>query len=276
MSTISLCSDFIAQSSDTWFRIRNGRLTRIYISEESITDYNLLTLQMKHPHQISTQKFTKHMESIHGADWEWWLGSKAGWLGLRVQAKKLNSRTLRYSGLDHVTSKGRQIDLLINHSMSGYPPKIPIYVFYNYWDTRRHVPPWLCCSYHRAYDMLGCGLSDAHLIRATLNQGNKDLKHISSTMYPWSCLVCCHQNSQKRKNRPLANRTLSFFANMPQKIPKEPDFKPYEEQRFIVKEAPYYVYRIMEGFRLSEEEWEEIGVRRIATIYEPSHDNNSN
>lgn len=271
MSVRGLCHDFITQSSDTWFRIRNGRLTRIYIHEESITDYNLLTLQMKHPHQISTQKFTKRMESIQGADWEWWLGSNAGWLGLRVQAKKLNSRTLRYTGLDHTTSKGRQIDLLINHSMSRYPPKIPIYTFYNYWDVRKYVPPWLCCSYPRSYDMLGCGLSDAHPVRAMLNRGTKDLRRIAGIMYPWSCLICCHQNSPRRRDRLLPSRSFDFLASMSQKLPQEPDRKPYDKQRFIVEEAPYYVYRIMEGSRLSIEEWKEIGTKRVAVIYEPGH-----
>lgn len=268
--TRSLCYDFIAQSSDTWVRIRYGRLTRIYVYEESITDHNLLTLQMRHPHRVSSQKFTKHMESIHGADWEWWLGSTAGWLGLRVQAKKLNSRTLKYTGLDRTTSRGRQIDLLINHSMSSNPPKIPIYVFYNYWDVRRYVPPWLCCSYLRSYDMLGCGLSDAHYVRAVLNRGSKDLTRIAGTMYPWSCLVCCHQNSRRQKDRLLPNRSFDFLTSISQKFPQESDRELYDKQRFIVKEAPYYVYRIIEGVRLSREEWEEIGIKRVAVIYEPS------
>lgn len=270
MYAISLCHDFIAQSSDTWFRISNGRLTGIHISEESITDYNLLTLQMKHPHHIFTQKFTKYMESTQGADWEWWLGSKAGWLGLRVQAKKLNSRTLQYTGLDHTNQYGRQIDLLINHSMSKHPPRIPVYVLYNHWDARKYVPPWLCCSYLRSADMLGCGVSDAYSVRTMLNKGNKDLRSIAGTMYPWSCLVCCRQNAKRQKDRTLADRSFEFLTSMQQGFPQESDRKPYDKEQFIVEEAPYYVYRLIEGSRLSAEEWKEIGIKRVAAIYEPS------
>lgn len=266
-----LCHSFITQSSDTWFRIRNGRLTRIYISEESITDYNLLTLQMKHHYQMSTQKFNRHMESVQGADWEWWLGSNVGWLGLRVQAKKLHSRTLKYTGLEYTTSKGRQIDLLINHSASARPPMIPIYVFYNYWNVGKFVPPWLCCSYPRSYDMLGCGLGDAYLVRTLLNQGIKDLRRIAGIMYPWSCLVCCHQNSGRKRDRLLPNRSFAFLTSISRKFPQLFDREPYDRQRYIVEKAPYYVYRIMEGLRLSEEEWKEIGTRRVAIIYEASN-----
>lgn len=42
----------------------------------------------------------------------------------------------------------------------------------------------------------------------------------------------------------------------------------YERNRFIQEKAPSYVYKILEGGRLSGEEWGKIEVNRITVIYE--------
>jgi len=238
------------------------------ILEESITDFNLLDLQIRHPQEIVTQKFSKRREAKEGADWEWWLGSEGFWLALRVQAKIVDAKTLRYSHLAYKSPRNpqRQIDLLISYSVNGNPPKIPIYVFYNYWNVNAFDPPWLCPTYSKVVEMLGCGVSEAITVRSILNQGSDALQDIARVMYPWSCLVCCRGFSREDERLPF--RAFNFFLGAYGRYIKEAELPLFERNRFVLEKAPSYVYKILEGQRLSEEEWSKIEVNRITVIYE--------
>lgn len=258
----TICDDFINQSIKTWENLKLSIQTGINLSEESITDFNLLELQSKHPYEIRTQKFSRLRESKVGADWEWWLGSQGIWLGLRIQAKKLNFMTLSYSELDKKNKYGQQIDLLIRCAFNNTPKLVPLYVFYNYWDVSVFDPPWLCGTYSKCLSMLGCGLTYAEYIKKILNNGSKSLKDISQVMYPWSCLVCCKGYS--RENGNLPNRTFDFIVGA---FRKEFVNKEFAKEDFITQKAPVYVYKIMEGVTLSEEDWERIKVDRITVIH---------
>lgn len=263
----SLCGDFIAKAIQTWNRIKYSELWGLGILEESITDFNLLDLQIRHPQEIVTQKFPKPREAKEGADWEWWLGSEVFWLGLRVQAKILSPQKLRYLHLGYKNIYGRQIELLINHSFKNQYPKIPVYVFYNYWDVNRFDPPWLCPTYSKSVEMLGCGVSEAISVKSILDQGSDNLQDIADVMYPWSCLVCCKGFSKRNERLPF--RAFDFVLGaFGRYIKKEAEFPLYERNRFVLKKAPSYVYKILEGQRLSEEEWSKIEVNRITVIYE--------
>jgi hypothetical protein len=246
--------------------VKYSELWGINILEESITDFNLLDLQINHPLEIVTQKFSKPREAREGADWEWWLGSQGFWLGLRVQAKILSPQKLRYLELNHSTIHGRQIELLINHSFKNKYPKVPVYVFYNYWEVNKFDPPWLCPSYSKFVEMLGCGVSEATLVKSILDKGSDRLTDIASIMFPWSCLVCCRGFSEKDDRLPF--RAYAFLMGAFRKYIKEKDLPPYERNKFVLKEAPDYVYRILEGQRISEEEWQKIGVNRITVTQE--------
>ena len=151
----SFCDVFIQQSIMTWNNIRFSEITGISFGEEIISGTNLLELQRKHPFEIKTKTFTRHQESRNGADWEWWLGSGVYWLGLRIQAKKITPSLLRYEHLNHVNQYGRQVDLLIQYSYNSYPRRMPLYVFYNFWDLNRYNPPWHCGTYPKNLEMLG-------------------------------------------------------------------------------------------------------------------------
>lgn len=142
---MSLCLVFIEQARWTWDHIKRASAVNIVPKEETITKMNLTELQTKHPNVISTTVFNRFQESKIGADWNWdfWFGSTNFWLGLSVQAKKLYQDSLRYKGLSYKPNKSsiRQIDLLIQNAFTSNPPKIPLYVFYNYWDRKKFQAP---------------------------------------------------------------------------------------------------------------------------------------
>jgi len=261
-----LCADFIYRAEQTWNLIGCGLNTGIDFSEESATDINLLELQMRHPYEVRTQKFTKPTEARIGADWEWWLGSEGYWLGLRAQAKKIDSQNLRYPYLDHRSRHGRQIELLISNSLAGNPPTIPIYILYNYWDSGRFDPPWLCPTYPKIPQMLGCGLCEAVAIKSIVDRGRNELKDIAQMMYPWSCLICCAGFSGDDSRLPY--RAFSFLTGAYEKYAREANFVPYKKEKYVSEKAPKYVFKVLEGVKLSKEEWKGIKAGRITVIYQ--------
>lgn len=264
----NICQSFIYRSIGTWFRLKSSIETGISISEDSITDFNLLDLQTEHPFEIKTQRFNSTKEGENGADWEWWLGSNDNWLGFRIQAKKIDVQTLNYKELDHKNKKGKQIDLLIEDSFDNDPLLIPLYVFYNYWDNK-FVPTWECKINSKCVDisdhepLFGCGLSYAIDVKEVLENKSKKIDDILEITYPWSCLVCCPQFSKDSMDLPT--RAFNFIKNsfndtfMWENFPKE---------RFIKGQAPFYVDKIRKGIILSEEDWDQLEVNKITVIYQ--------
>jgi len=261
-----LCKDFIDQAKKTWERIRYSELTRIAINEEAITSLNLLDLQRKHPFRIRTRTFTRHQEAINGTDWEWWLGSGMNWLGLRVQAKKLKPNVRKYRDIDKTHPvHGRQVDNLINHALNSNPPRVPIYVFYNYWDVNLYNPPWLCESYPIDIPMLGCGISHASFVRNVMNQNSEYLADFAQNMYPWSCLVCCTGYSKNRD--PLPHRSRDFIRGALEKsVDTRDDYQ--NDLRFVTDDVPFYVGKVLSGERFTRSEMKEIPVKRVTIVYE--------
>jgi len=262
----NLCEDFIAKAKQTWNRIKLSALWGMSIFEETITDINLLDLQINHPNEITTKKFKKNEEARIGADWEWWIGSDDFWLPLRVQAKIVDPTTLRYPHLGYKSPNSplRQIDLLIKYSLNDTPPRIPIYVFYNYWNVNRFDPPWLCCSYSKSLEMIGCGISEAISVKTILDQHSDMVKDIANIMYPWNCVVCC--KGFFTENEKLPFRAFNFFSGAFGKRITETDFPSYKMEKFVRKGAPRYIYKILKGEELSVDEWKEIVVSRITII----------
>ncbi|MHA1972653.1 MAG: DUF6615 family protein [Candidatus Hodarchaeales archaeon] len=141
--TIPLCYDFIEQARDTWKKIEVSEQIGLPLKETTITDINLLELTSKNPYNVISKAYSPYREARNGADWEWWLGSGSIWIGLRVQAKKLYPNTMKYRNIDYSNKHGRQVENLINKALNATPPRIPIYVFYNYWDITQFNLPWL-------------------------------------------------------------------------------------------------------------------------------------
>lgn len=104
----SLCDTFSYRAIATWNYMYFGSQTRIKPSEESLTDINLLEIQARHTKEVRTWKFPRINEARKsGADWEWWFGSPNQWVGVRIQAKKLDIRSGRYAGLNRKNKYGR-------------------------------------------------------------------------------------------------------------------------------------------------------------------------
>jgi len=230
------------------------------ILEESITDFNLLELQYKHPTEIKTQKYSRVRENVVGADWEWWFTSGGYWLGLRVQAKKLDERSMTYPEVDSTDKRGRrQIDVLIREALASTPKRIPMYVFYNCWDKKAFRPRWKCLSYRQNYEMLGCGISHAAPILQIVNRNSKSIRDVSRHMYPWSCLLCCRGFSPSNV---LPERIRDFIF----RAYDTTEVMDFPEDAFITQKPPRYVYSIAEGILIPEEQWEEVPVNLVTVV----------
>lgn len=62
-----ICAAFQKMAMSTWHDLKDW----MEISEESITDYKLLSLKREIPHAVWVEKFNKREEADFGADWEW-------------------------------------------------------------------------------------------------------------------------------------------------------------------------------------------------------------
>ncbi|MGS2618286.1 DUF6615 family protein [Micromonospora sp. LZ34] len=192
--------------------------------EDSITEHNLFELARRHP-QLLVQRFNGTEEAANGADWEWWVGGPGqGWVGLRVQAKKL-AIDGTYHEIAHTTARRqRQYDLLIEACLDDEAkfaaPILPLYCFYNGWNVPGgKAPVWpedtknaACpneilppeCSHLLNIRHIGCAITTA-LDVAAVHQGPHGRRttlngHLSRSR-PWSHLF--HQG------RPLAAPTAA-------------------------------------------------------------------
>jgi len=160
----------------TWREMRHGHLTRLYLGEESITDYRLLQLKYLCPSLIDIRKHTKQREEpLTGADWEWWIGDYVnGWFGFRVQAKRMNNQLTSYG-----TLLLNQCQTLI-FATPNY--MFPLYCFYNSAPYNPHVRPPL---------LRGCTVADATRVRTTFNPpAGTQYAAIYGISRPWHEFVC--------------------------------------------------------------------------------------
>jgi hypothetical protein len=232
-TTVDLCTTFCNRAVLTWHYLRDGQRSRIELGEETITDINLLEIQIRHPNQVRTAKFNRIIEGrVTGADWEWWLGSRSGWLGLRVQAKKLNSHSLQYDSLDHSTTNGRQVDLLIRDANRNR--LVPMYCFYNYWDTSRIQSQWRCGTFAPSIELQGCTISSASTVKGLIDANDKSLQSVLKNALPWNCLICCRGHSHPKAD--LVERASGVLRGT---------WGLNEEQIRILKEPPSYVSAVL-------------------------------
>jgi hypothetical protein len=187
----TLCDSFISKARETWSLILLGAAYGLIPGEETLTDLNLLTLKAVHPVYVEIRLFSRHQETALGADWEIWFNAGARYLGLRVQAKKLDPRTGRYETLRGMEAAS-QADNLITRAAAERPPRWPMYVLYNGWHpTDAVVPAWNCPTYARDESMFGCAIASAESVRGCIVAGTVDLVSVLQAALPWSCLVCC-------------------------------------------------------------------------------------
>jgi hypothetical protein len=164
----------------TWDRLHDGPKNNIFFREESLTEHNLFELARRHP-GLAIRKFSTTEEAGTGADWEWWIGSDIdGWIGMRIQAKKLDRgryRELRYRSQSQIRI---QCEVLIDETLSQSRGRAlyPFYCFYNGWDRTDGWPSdvaWTAgcslppeCSTVPNLKVFGCALAPAEVVLGTL------------------------------------------------------------------------------------------------------------
>lgn len=207
------CPVFHWLARTVWTTLRDAARLRTSVGEESITDIAMLTLARHCRRQVTVHKFTKAEEKVRGADWEWWLRLGGLWLGMRVQAKRIDVRRQEYLKLEHtVKTKGRrpvrQVNRLILDARSkihGGPRRIPLYCFYNYFDENPHP----------SAAQFGCSIASAYSIKPLVE--SKPVKRhrteVQPFCHPWHHLVCDWDGPEEIKRAlvpsPSVRRTIA-------------------------------------------------------------------
>ena len=189
----------------TWERLRDVKafsahtlpFDSVRLGEETITDLSMLDLRRKRLIRVIFLQTPKHIEADRGTDFEWWLGSnRGGWFRLAIQAKKLDLKTNRYSGLTQKTPTGMdQIEALEKYANGRADA---LYCFYNYYDSVDLSRHWHCCGrqpYRNPREQeLGCTLAPSSLVQKAIDKhGAKNFEfiHNDKRTLPWQCLASC-------------------------------------------------------------------------------------
>ncbi len=207
----ALCEAFRARSRSVWRLIRRGQSAGIRAAEETLTNLTLLELSLVRDPGLVVRGFSKAEERVRGADWEMWLGGRAGfWLGLRLQAKAIDLRSSEFRHLHYRAPRAAlfQSDALIQSALGSHPPRVPLYVLYTY-APRGRLTTWPCGSYPRDTSQFGCAIVSAFQVQVLRLKGfRRSLRDLSSHMFPWHCLVCCRAFS----NGSMAERARRYLA----------------------------------------------------------------
>ena len=149
--------------------------------EETITETNLLEIRRRHPQRIRLEMFTKHQESLNGADWEWHLVGRRLTLKMRVQAKRLQRNdVLRIRHKVGSTGK-QQRDLLINQALAdGMKPVYCIYCT----EPQRSVWKQARSQTGLTHYQSGCLIADAFDVPLS----TRHLSEIERYCVPWHFL----------------------------------------------------------------------------------------
>lgn len=176
-----MCQTFHDLALETWYSLDKGSRVEFTIGEETITDNNLFVIQSLHPDKVRIIKFSKAKESKIGADWEWWLGNPCkGWIKMRIQAKKIDSKYLVYKKIGHPKGINTQIQNLLSKSQSeGF---FPAYCLYS---TRlpARLPAWGCA-------ILSANSMQRVLMKQSKKSNEVEFSKIQSFAFPWEKLVC--------------------------------------------------------------------------------------
>ena len=167
--------------------------------EETITDLVLLEITKRQPYDVITVKYGRTYEAHEGADWEWWILSTSGIIGLRFQAKRVHFSTsgYEYTHLDYKQKNNQyQVDILIQRAQRLR--LVPLYIFYNFWDLDypfykyiSHLNNFKCCRVYSRRN-LGITIASAVRIKNLIDKGKKRLSDVLSISYPIYALGCCN------------------------------------------------------------------------------------
>lgn len=198
----------------TWNLLATGHEYHCIPSEETLTDLNLLHLARSGIPFLKIIKASKFIEGQCGFDWEWWIGSdRFGWLRYVIQAKKLNLRTDRYTGLRQRTKGKLQLDVL--KDFARCQRAIPLYCFYNFIDEAENPVRayWTCYGEFEA-EQLGCTLASLDVVERALKHRkapsaltlHTSRGELGGVAIPWRCMFSC-----ARRHLPLQPAEHSPF-----------------------------------------------------------------
>jgi len=216
------------------------------LGEEAITDLLLVEISKRQPYDIITIKFSKNYEAQEGADWEWWILSRSGIIGLRFQAKRVHlvRGSYEYTHLDYLSGNKHQVDILIDHSQNL--GMVPLYIFYNFWDLDfpfyRFINPSInnlgCCRLYSRRN-LGIAIASAFDVKDLVKQNppKKSLSDVLPVSWPIYCLTCCNFSD-------LSESVSKFISRH---ILKKEHIKEYDFKVFIHDKIPEEVYLRLKG-----------------------------
>jgi len=235
-----LCRTFQTVSSRVWGELQWDHSCGFGLSEHYLTDSVLSDLARSHPTEIQIRKYSAWEEGrTTGADWEWWIGNAGSWLGMRVQAKRIDSHGLTYPKLGYVggTPRMLQVDRLLADAQAA--SRIPLYCLYNYWTASTADPAWPCQSYPQRRTFWGCSIAHAQSVAHCINSGTNTLASLRQYIRPWMCLVCC---SGFRPSGKAAERTYAYLEHG---LPRSGGLD--TKLPGVVRNLPAYVVRAVHG-----------------------------
>lgn len=208
--TTDLCYSFQEIASWVWENIDRADRMGLAFSEETITETMLLKLAMRHPTEVRIKAFSKREEGVNGSDWEWWVGERGNWFGMRVQAKRIK---LPAETFDRLQSYGRkdgstvgQIDRLISRAREDkLNAAYCLYFISRRWPTLRAWPVYAFVG-GGPISPQGCLIADASAVKAIAKDSLDDLAPVS---VPWHLMVCrCAAGKMNSRSSAHASREV--------------------------------------------------------------------
>jgi hypothetical protein len=274
---LSLCDDFKEVSKRTWNLLKNAADSNMSIGEETITDVNLLELQIRQPAAILTRQVSRYNENLIGADWIWAIVGRTGrTFILYVQAKKLFLRSDRYESLIERANRFHQVDNLIANQFFYQVLGIsmyPIYVFYNYFPDRGSKIQCNCMNLIDS-NLAGCSYADAIQVRNLIAGGQDTMADLYPIQYSLSCLVCCSGAGTSTKtsggNVDLATAFFNRIVNTDtlNEFMQERNVKDFSAQSLLMSEPPTIINQVIAGRDINEKVFEDLNISKIVVLDE--------
>lgn len=221
-----------------WDRLREARNNDFQLGEESLTDFIILNLKKHGKGKISVDTFTRHKESLTGADWEWWLTGPSGkWLGMRIQAKVINLKSEAFEHIHYKNRHGFQVDTLIKDAAKNN--LIPLYCMYTNWVPYDYKPTITCKSFKNSVRHFGTSIISPNDV-IKIRPKNK-LSTLIKYLRPLHCIFCCGGYG----GTDLPTKALAFSRETGLISATNDDTEVNVE--LLKDEPPYYVYQLLEG-----------------------------
>jgi hypothetical protein len=279
-SVTTLCEDFEGISVGTWNLLEHAWNNNDYrVSEETITDINLLELKIRQPISVFTKKYSRKEEAINGADWVWIIVGRTGTtFMLYVQAKKLFAKSQRYESLIKKKDPLHQVDALILNKFF-YPiglPVYPIYVFYNFLPDQVGKIGCNCGSMINRR-LTGCSYASAWDVKKCITNGEDHFNKLEPYEYALRCLVC---GCPAKDGPPTEDIATRFFNRVFTPTERENFLFTLSKtdidttglgltpQSFLLKEQPDFVKFILNGDSKEYNPFEKLGIDNILILKE--------